>query len=124
MRPRKADDVRSSGGGGYWSWVWEWWGSGSEVGGGWGGGRASWGTSDKVLFVANENDPRWTAQSDERVQRLVRESVGFRRVFSALSASRRTMVVHNGLYDLMFLIDKFHVPLPPSLERFKQLVPI
>ena len=92
------------------------------MGGGWGGGRASWGTSDKVLFVANENDPRWTAQSDERVQRLVRESVGFRRVFSALSASRRTMVVHNGLYDLMFLMDKFHAPLPPSLTQFKQLV--
>jgi len=32
---------------------------------------------------------RWTAQSDERVQRLVRERIGFRRVFAALSASRR-----------------------------------
>ena len=53
MRPRKADDLRSSGGGGGASGV----GCGRDgvlgvrwEGGGGGGGRASWGTSDKVNF--------------------------------------------------------------------------
>lgn len=87
-----------------------------------GDARSSWGTSDKVLFVADQSNARWAAQSDATARELVRRRLGFRRVFAALSASRRPVVLHNGLYDLLFLMHHFHEPLPTSLDLFKQSV--
>ena len=65
---------------------------------------------------------RWVSQNNEKVQALVQQGIGFRRLFSALSAAGRPLVVHNGLYDLLFLMHYFHAPLPPSLDLFKRMV--
>jgi len=101
MRPRES--VSHGAGGRTGSWLPWLWGRGSVAdecgrGSSRGDGRSSWGTSDKVLFVADQTDARWSAQSDARVRELVKKRLGFRRVFAALSESRRPLVLHNGIY--------------------------
>ena len=126
MRPRECEQHGATAQGRTWfGWLYGGKGGDGDVPvnrGGRGDVRSSWGTSDKVLFVADQTDSRWAAQSDAKVRELVKRRLGFRRVFAALSASRRPLVLHNGLYDLLFLMHHFHAPLPTSLELFKQMV--
>ena len=49
------------------------------------------------------DDPPWTARQ-------------------AIGECGRPMVVHNGMYDLMFFMDALHGPLPERLEEFKAQV--
>lgn len=37
----------------------------------------------------------------------------------AIGACGKPLVVHNGMYDLMFLMNAFHGPLPERLDEFK-----
>ena len=37
----------------------------------------------------------------------------------AIGACRKPLVVHNGMYDLMFFMNAFHGPLPERLDEFK-----
>jgi len=48
--------------------------------------------------------------------------LGFRRMWTALTQSNRPLVVHNGLYDLMFMVHHMHDDLPDTLEEFKIVV--
>lgn len=50
------------------------------------------------------------------------EKLGFRRVFTMLAESKKTIVCHNGIYDLMFMLASFHGELPESYCKFKEIV--
>lgn len=49
-------------------------------------------------------------------------AVGFRKVIDAISASKKTIVGHNFLLDLLHLYYQFMAPLPPKVEDFKTVV--
>jgi len=53
-------------------------------------------------------------------EQLVNDLLGFTRVFRLLVASKKPIVGHNMLTDLLFMLHKFHAPLPESYETFKQ----
>ncbi len=65
-----------------------------------------------------EKKEREEAREADRQARFV-AATGLRRVFKALGASGKPLVVHNGMYDLMFMMDAFHGPLAPTLAEFK-----
>ncbi|XP_035827401.1 poly(A)-specific ribonuclease PNLDC1 isoform X2 [Aplysia californica] len=56
---------------------------------------------------------------DRYQQQLLNEMLGFSRVFRLLLSARKPIVGHNMLMDLMFMFDKFHMPLPEKYETFK-----
>ncbi|XP_065830778.1 poly(A)-specific ribonuclease PNLDC1-like [Oscarella lobularis] len=51
---------------------------------------------------------------------LVDEALGFTKVFRHLCESKKPIVGHNLLHDLMFLYEKFHAPLPERYEDYKR----
>jgi len=61
---------------------------------------------------------------EKRKARLaaVEARAGFLRIFNALAQSRKPIIGHNLLFDLMFMLHNFHGPLPPSLGEFKKSV--
>eukprot|EP00588_Corethron_pennatum_P035665 CAMPEP_0194347048 /NCGR_PEP_ID=MMETSP0171-20130528/105771_1 /TAXON_ID=218684 /ORGANISM="Corethron pennatum, Strain L29A3" /LENGTH=629 /DNA_ID=CAMNT_0039114251 /DNA_START=64 /DNA_END=1953 /DNA_ORIENTATION=- len=56
------------------------------------------------------------AERDERAR------LGFRRMWTALTGAGRPLVVHNGLFDLLFMCAHMHDDLPASLAGFKELI--
>ncbi|EOD14008.1 hypothetical protein EMIHUDRAFT_246468, partial [Emiliania huxleyi CCMP1516] len=58
------------------------------------------------------------AQVAEKLSKL-RESEGFLRVWRALVAAKVPVLVHNGLFDLLFLHDALIGPLPAPCTQFK-----
>jgi hypothetical protein len=62
---------------------------------------------------------RKAAQQLEKEQKF-QTQLGFRRVFSLLSAAGKPMVGHNCWFDLLFMMQAFHAPLPPTLGEFKR----
>lgn len=61
------------------------------------------------------------AQVAEKLSKL-RESEGFLRVWRALVAAKVPVLVHNGLFDLLFLHDALIGPLPAPCTQFKAAV--
>jgi len=57
-----------------------------------------------------------------RRKEAYRARLGFTRMWAALTASKRPIVVHNGLFDLLFLCRHMHDDLPTSLVDFKELI--
>ncbi|KAJ1473963.1 CAF1 family ribonuclease-domain-containing protein [Baffinella frigidus] len=55
----------------------------------------------------------------KEAQKSVHDRVGMRRLFNALSLSGVDLVLHNGMYDLLFLYSHFEARLPESLQEFK-----
>lgn len=69
------------------------------------------------------------AQQLERTARLRREKevdferkLGFTKIFNALTKSRKPVVGHAVMYDLLFALSHFQGPLPESYSKFKELV--
>ena len=50
------------------------------------------------------------------------EKLGFRNMWTALTDSNKPLVVHNGLFDLLFMVQHMHDDLPETLGEFKDLV--
>ena len=53
-------------------------------------------------------------------EQLLNEMLGFTRVFRLLVTARKPIVGHNMLTDLLFMMDKFHMPLPEDYNLFKK----
>ncbi|XP_033627523.1 poly(A)-specific ribonuclease PNLDC1-like [Asterias rubens] len=58
-------------------------------------------------------EPPWTERLLDRID-------GFTKVFRCLSESKKPLIGHNLLTDLLFLHAKFHKPLPEKLNDFKR----
>lgn len=50
-----------------------------------------------------------------RQRRQLLDTLGFRLIFTALVQSKKPCVGHNCFADLLFLMDTFDAPLPPTL---------
>jgi len=48
--------------------------------------------------------------------------LGFRRVFHLLTEYKKPLVVHNGMYDLMFMLHHIDTPLPEKLSEFGAII--
>ena len=55
-------------------------------------------------------------------QKIYNERIGFRRMWTALTESNKPLVVHNGLFDLLFMVQHMHDDLPETLGEFKNTV--
>ncbi|KAF4658333.1 hypothetical protein FOL47_008019 [Perkinsus chesapeaki] len=53
---------------------------------------------------------------------LVREKLGFRRVWKALLQAKKPIILHNGMLDLMWMLQQFDQDLPSELANFKARV--
>ena len=62
----------------------------------------------------------WQNAHFQKVERTVREAVGFRRVIDMLFNANEPLVVHHGLYDTTKLLANFIGQLPESLSGFKR----
>lgn len=60
------------------------------------------------------------AEAAQVKEKQLRERMGFRNLFVQLMESRKPMVGHNCLMDLMFMYNAFHLPLPDTFVEFKQ----
>jgi hypothetical protein len=49
-------------------------------------------------------------------------NIGFTKVILDLMQNKKPLILHNGILDLMQLIDKFIEPLPESFEEFRSIV--
>ncbi|CAG5122059.1 unnamed protein product, partial [Candidula unifasciata] len=56
----------------------------------------------------------------QQLQLHITEMLGFTRVFRLLQRARKPIVGHNLLMDLMFMYEKFHLPLPDNYRLFKE----
>jgi poly(A)-specific ribonuclease len=67
---------------------------------------------------------RQAKEEKDRQERVARalDRVGFTQVFDILASSRKPLVGHNCLYDLLFMLSHFLDTLPNSLAEFKTLV--
>lgn len=72
-------------------------------------------------WVLNMDDNRRKQRDLERRRRFMGH-LGFRRVWDLLRKYRVPLVVHNGFFDLLFLLAAFEGPLPPRLDDFKKRV--
>mmetsp|Transcript_37222 Transcript_37222/g.60266 ORF Transcript_37222/g.60266 Transcript_37222/m.60266 type:complete len:483 (+) Transcript_37222:306-1754(+) len=72
------------------------------------------------LLRINEQEKaeRKCKQEEEQRKKLLAK-LGFRRVFKLLAASKRPIVFHNGLFDLLFLYTHFEGNLPEDVNAFK-----
>ncbi|EER17562.1 conserved hypothetical protein [Perkinsus marinus ATCC 50983] len=50
---------------------------------------------------------------------LVREKLGFRRVWKAILQAKKPIILHNGMLDLMWMMQEFDQDLPSELANFK-----
>ncbi|CAL7951721.1 unnamed protein product [Xylocopa violacea] len=50
---------------------------------------------------------------------LLNSYIGFSKVFKLLSSSKKPIIGHNNLLDLMFMHQQFYKPLPESYKKFK-----
>ena len=53
---------------------------------------------------------------------IVGDRLGFRQIWKILTSSGKPLILHNGLLDLLFLIQSFEIDLPESVIDFKQSV--
>eukprot|EP00741_Cyanophora_paradoxa_P002993 tig00000658_g2905.t1 len=72
-----------------------------------------------VLRLTDEEKAERARREEEERQREFDARRGFRRIFTALAASRLPLIGHNCLYDLLFLYSHFEGPLPEELPAFK-----
>ena len=82
-------------------------------------GPGSRGGDERQLFCARLNEAGHAAWARAEAERSVHERLGMRRLWSALAASGVDLVLHNGLYDLLFLYAHFEARLPDTLAEFK-----
>ncbi|EKX51759.1 hypothetical protein GUITHDRAFT_102366 [Guillardia theta CCMP2712] len=75
-----------------------------------------------MRLVCSRGDESWRKRTTEKAHQILQSRLGFRHIFNVLSSSKKPMVVHNGLYDLMFLISHFECRLPNTLMEFKSIV--
>ncbi|XP_063900675.1 poly(A)-specific ribonuclease PARN-like [Zophobas morio] len=82
--------------------------------------------SYKRRYVAQkqtETEHLCNIRKQEKLKRLqLQRKVGFRNLFKLLVASKKPLIGHNLLYDLLFMLNSFQGPLPNSWADAKNLV--
>ncbi|XP_003726420.1 pre-piRNA 3'-exonuclease trimmer [Strongylocentrotus purpuratus] len=73
----------------------------------------------KVRVMATENKEGLEEDQVKLGHRVVDKLLGFTAVFRALVESKKPIIGHNLLTDLMLFFQKFHNPLPRSYSTFK-----
>jgi len=63
---------------------------------------------------------RFLQEEEKAMENQCTETVGFTRVFQKLLASRKVLVGHNCMADLMFMFCHFDRPLAKDLVEFKK----
>ena len=61
-------------------------------------------------------------EREERMAKARAEELGFTQVIELLSESKKPVILHNGLLDLMYMYQQFFAPLPDSYEDFKKVI--
>ncbi|TPX61023.1 hypothetical protein PhCBS80983_g01366 [Powellomyces hirtus] len=79
------------------------------------------GKDDKIV-ISKQTDEERTAMASDRTKQLTDELndlIGFRKVFELLSKSKKPIVGHNMMLDLLQTISSFHKRLPDDVREFK-----
>ena len=80
---------------------------------------------DKEIVCMRSEDYEDTEriqEANDQADRKLRDQIGFRHLFKMLGASDKCAVVHNGMFDIMFLIAHFGEHLGEDLETFQEQV--
>ncbi|KZC12235.1 Poly(A)-specific ribonuclease PARN-like domain-containing protein 1 [Dufourea novaeangliae] len=72
-------------------------------------------SDDMRLVLENE-------QTDNLEEKLLNCCIGFSKVFKLLTSTRKPIIGHNVLLDLMFMHQQFYKPLPCSYREFKSTI--
>jgi len=75
-----------------------------------------------ILLLTPEEREAKEAAALAAKQSRYETKLGFRRFWNALTESKRPLVVHNGLFDLLFMCAHMHEDLPTTLHEFKGVV--
>lgn len=74
-----------------------------------------------VVKVAKEKRAELElGEQDELKERTLDFLTGFSRIFDLIVGEQKPLVGHNLFMDLLFLHEKFYLPLPPKLKDFKK----
>lgn len=80
-----------------------------------------WTTIENSEFVAKvvlESELKHLCEEEQ--QTLLNDLLGFTRVYRLLKSSKKPIIGHNLLTDLMIMVNSFEGPLPKNYKRFKQ----
>ena len=80
---------------------------------------------DVILVLKKANEQEYSELEAKRQlgkAEQFNEKVGFRKVFSMLTESKKPLIVHNGMLDIMFTLSSFQEDLPEKYLDFKSLV--
>jgi len=83
-------------------------------------GKSRWIPQRVVLNLTVEEKQEREERDKAAKRKVFREQVGLRRVWKMICKSRKPVVVHNGLYDLLFLYHRMEAPLPDGAAAFKK----
>ncbi|XP_071944253.1 poly(A)-specific ribonuclease PNLDC1-like [Antedon mediterranea] len=72
-----------------------------------------------VIKVSREKREEFEAESPSWNERIIESLVGFSKVFRLITDSKKPVIGHNMLMDLLLMYDKFHNKLPKSWSDFK-----
>merc|ERR1719424_1059813 len=80
--------------------------------------------------ASNYHQERWVMnlspeakiKKNQEKRRELLALIGFRRLWRLLKTSKKPLIVHNGMFDLLFSFSAFDRPLLPTLEAFKAQV--
>mmetsp|Transcript_18524 Transcript_18524/g.41001 ORF Transcript_18524/g.41001 Transcript_18524/m.41001 type:complete len:518 (+) Transcript_18524:1287-2840(+) len=76
---------------------------------------------ERVVLNVSEVEKEEVVQAGkEKNRKLLERIVGFRKIWTGLTQQKKPLVVHNGLYDLLFLFHWLEAPLPRTLVEFKE----
>ncbi|KAK2171272.1 hypothetical protein NP493_1085g00046 [Ridgeia piscesae] len=73
---------------------------------------------EKIPTARHRELMRQSTQKEQET--LLDHLLGFTKIFRALVKSKKPIIGHNNLTDLMLMYDKFYNPLPVSFRRFKE----
>ncbi|XP_065055422.1 pre-piRNA 3'-exonuclease trimmer-like [Rhopilema esculentum] len=76
--------------------------------------------SEKVVLTKSDDVEKVRKSYNAEFERIFQIEIGFSRVFKKISSSRKPIVGHNCLTDLLFMFEKFHKSLPDNYKDFKK----
>uniref|UniRef100_A0A7S1RLQ3 Uncharacterized protein n=1 Tax=Alexandrium catenella TaxID=2925 RepID=A0A7S1RLQ3_ALECA len=75
-----------------------------------------------VLRLSEEQKAERAAKVRAEKEQQYMQKIGFHRVFKALSESKKPVIGHNCMYDMLFLMSHLEGPLPKSYETFREIL--
>jgi hypothetical protein len=79
-------------------------------------------------MMSEEEKAKRREEKKQQIENELREAIGFRHVIDHVIASKKALVGHNMMLDLLHIYHSFIRPLPPKFEDFRsemhQLFPV